>query len=86
MSTAGRIAQSPTNNGAWDVPVELAIACSKSVFVGLIRERASRGELPLGPARVTAHGRKLVATVSYSRGDVFLPLNVELMSWPGSKV
>ena len=39
MSAAGRIRASATNEGAWDVPVEMAIACSSSVFVGVIRDR-----------------------------------------------
>jgi hypothetical protein len=80
MSAAGRIARLVTNDGAWDVPFEIAIACSSSVFVGLIRERAGRGEFPLGPARVSAHGRQLVAVVSYLQGDVFLPLDVQLQA------
>jgi hypothetical protein len=37
---AGRIAAGSRNEG-WDVPFELAIACSRSVFTGVMRERAS---------------------------------------------
>jgi hypothetical protein len=80
MNEAGRIAQGGTNQGTWDLPFELAIACSSSVFTGVVRDRARRGIFPVGPAKVTAHGRQLVASVPYAHGDVFFALDVELQA------
>jgi hypothetical protein len=36
--------------------------------------------MPIGLAHVTAHGRQLVATISYAAGDVFFELDVQLQA------
>ena len=77
---SGRIAPSPSNEGAWEIPFEIAIACSNSVFVGVVRERAKRGIFPVGPARVSAHGQHLFAVVPYAESDVGFQLDVQLQA------
>ncbi len=79
MTAGGRIAIGETNEGVWEVPYELAIACSKSVFVGVIRDRALRGVYPLS-TKITAHGRQLLAIVSYAESDVCFQLDVQLQA------
>lgn len=78
--TGGRVHASDTNEGSWEVPFELAIACSKSVFVGVVKDRARKGIYPIGPARVTAHGRQLLAVISYAESDVCFQLDVQLQA------
>jgi len=76
--TGARIARSSTNEGEWEMPFEIAVACSSSVIAALVRDRASRGVYPIAPARVSAHGRLLLAVVSYAESDVCFRLDVKL--------
>jgi hypothetical protein len=64
---------------SWQVPFELALACSRSAFTPIAYARAARGELPDASALVTSSGRVLLATLAYPTGQVFLPLRVQLL-------
>ena len=76
--TGGRVARSPSNSGEWEMPFEVAIACSSSVFVGVVRDRARKGIYPIAPARISAHGRRLIAVISYPESDICFQLDVAL--------
>lgn len=72
-------AVAPAQAMSWQVPFELALACSRSAFTPIAYARAARGELPVGPVLVTSSGRVLLARLTYPTGQVFLPLRVQLL-------
>jgi hypothetical protein len=60
----------------WDVPVEMALACSSSAFKSVIWARYGQGEHPAPNARVIVSGSRFFATISFpGHHDMHLPLD-----------
>lgn len=67
----------------WSVPVEMAIACSRSVLTRVVLERIARGDLPDPSADVALDGGRFLALLTWSGArPVYLPLKVQALRSP----
>jgi len=74
--TAEEILARGASEGEWLVPVEMALRCSSSVYVGLIRTWHARGEKVSANARIISRGDRFFATIFIAgRPDLFLALD-----------
>lgn len=59
------------------IPVELALACSRSAMVGVVMAKISRGDVPEPDAKLAIVGGCFMAVATWKDGrEVFLPLSI----------